>query len=60
MEWRKGLPHQRIPTSTKVMPKGDAVERLAACMHLVLDLDDKYPHNSLAAQWHIVSNAKRF
>jgi hypothetical protein len=57
------------------MPKGDAVEQLAVSMHLVLDLADKYPHNSLSAQFlpallcpcthlgrvrHIVSNAKRF
>ena len=31
------------------MPKGEAVEQFAASMHLVLDLADKYPRNSLAA-----------
>jgi hypothetical protein len=36
--------------TTRVMPKGEAVEQFAASMHLVLDLADKYPRNSLAAQ----------
>ena len=39
------------------MPKGDA-EQLAASMHLVLDLADKYPHNSLAA--HILVSVAQF
>jgi hypothetical protein len=40
------------------MPKGEAVEQLAASMHLVLDLADKYPHNSLAA--HILDRVAQF
>ena len=36
----------RIP---RVMPKGEAIEQFAASMHLVLDLADKYPRDSLAA-----------
>ena len=31
------------------MPKDESIEQFAASMHLVLDLDDKYPHDSLAA-----------
>ena len=34
---------------TRVMPKGEAIEQFAASMHLVLDLADKYPRDSLAA-----------
>jgi hypothetical protein len=30
------------------MPKGEAIEQFAASMHLVLDLADKYPRDSLA------------
>jgi hypothetical protein len=37
------------------MPKGQAVEQFAASMHLVLDLADKYPRDSLAA--HILDCA---
>ena len=33
----------------RVMPKGEAIEQFAASMHLVLDLADKYPRDSLAA-----------
>ncbi len=43
---------------SRVMPKGEAVEQLAASMHLVLDLADKYPHNSLAA--HILDRVAQF
>jgi hypothetical protein len=32
----------------RVTPKGEAIEQFAACMHLVLDLADKYPRDSLA------------
>ncbi len=32
---------------TRVMPKGETVEQFAASMHLVLDLSDKYPRDSL-------------
>ena len=42
----------------RVMPKGDTVEQLAACMHLVLNLADKYPHNSLVA--HILDCVAQF
>ena len=34
---------------TRVMPKGEAIEQFAASKHLVLDLADKYPRDSLAA-----------
>jgi hypothetical protein len=40
------------------MPKGDAVEQFAASMHLVLDLADKYPRDSLAA--HILDCVAQF
>jgi hypothetical protein len=40
------------------MPKGDAVEQLDGSMHLVLDLTDKYSHNSLAA--HILDYVAQF
>ena len=33
----------------RVMPKGEAMEQFAASLHLVLDLADKYPRDSLAA-----------
>ena len=42
----------------RVMPKGEAVEQFAASMHLVLDLAEKYPHNSLAA--HILDCVAQF
>jgi hypothetical protein len=42
----------------RVMPKGEAVEQFAASMHLVLDLADKYPRNSLAA--HILDCVAQF
>ena len=29
------------------MPKGETIEQFASSMHLVLDLVDKYPHDSL-------------
>jgi hypothetical protein len=32
----------------RIMPKGEAVEQFAASMHLVLDLADEYPRDSLA------------
>jgi hypothetical protein len=34
----------------RVMPKSEAAEQFAASVHLVLDLADKYPRDSLAAQ----------
>ena len=40
------------------MPKGEAVQQLAASMHLVLDLADKYPRDSLAA--HILDCVAQF
>ena len=40
------------------MPKGDAVEQFAASMHLVLDLADKYPRDSLVA--HILDCVTQF
>jgi hypothetical protein len=43
---------------SRVMPKGEPVEQLATSMHLELDLDDKYPHNSLAA--HILDCVAQF
>ena len=42
----------------RVMPKGEAVEQFAASMHLVLDLADKYPRDSLAA--HILDCVAQF
>jgi hypothetical protein len=42
----------------RVMPKGKAVEQFAASMHLVLDLADKYPRDSLAA--HILDCVAQF
>ena len=30
------------------MPKGEATEQFAACMHLVLGLANKYPRDSIA------------
>ncbi len=47
-----------FPVSRVMPPKGDAVEQLAASMHLVLDLADKYPHNSIAA--HILDCVAQF
>jgi hypothetical protein len=32
----------------RVTPKGESIEQFPACMHLVLDLVDKYPRDSLA------------
>jgi len=43
---------------SRVMPKGEAVQQLAASMHLVLDLADKYPRDSLAA--HILDCVAQF
>jgi hypothetical protein len=40
------------------MPKGDAVEQFATSMHLVLDLADKYPRDSLAV--HILDCVAQF
>ena len=40
------------------MPKGEAIEQFAASMHLVLDLADKYPRDSLAA--HILDAIAQF
>ncbi len=42
----------------RVMPKGEAGEQFAASMHLVLDLADKYPRDSLAA--HILDCVAQF
>ena len=42
----------------RVMPKGEAIEQFAASMHLVLDLADKYPRDSLAA--HILDVVAQF
>jgi hypothetical protein len=42
----------------RVMPKGEAIEQFAASMHLVLDLADKYPRDSLAA--HILDCVAQF
>ena len=42
----------------RVTPKGEAIEQFAACMHLVLDLADKYPRDSLAA--HILDCVAQF
>ena len=42
----------------RVMTKGEAIEQFAASMHLVLDLVDKYPHDSLAA--HILDVTTQF
>jgi hypothetical protein len=42
----------------RVMPKGEAVEEFAASMHLVLDLADKYPRDSLAV--HILDCVAQF
>ena len=40
------------------MPKVDTIELFAASMHLVLDLADKYPRDSLAA--HILDVVAQF
>ena len=42
----------------RVTPKGEAIEQFAASMHLVLDLADKYPRDSLAA--HILDCIAQF
>ena len=42
----------------RVMPKGEAIEQFATSMHLVLDLADKYPRDSLAA--HILDVVAQF
>ena len=42
----------------RVTPKGEAIEQFAACMHLILDLADKYPRDSLAA--HILDCVAQF
>jgi hypothetical protein len=42
----------------RVMPKGEAIEQFAASMHLVLDLADKYPRDSLAG--HILDCVAQF
>ncbi len=42
----------------RVTPKGEAIEQFAACMHLVLDLDEKYPRDSLPA--HILDCVAQF
>ena len=33
---------------SRAMPKGEATEQFAACMHLALGLADKYPRDSIA------------
>jgi hypothetical protein len=43
---------------TRVMPKVKDIEQFAASMHLVLDLTDKYPRDSLAA--HILDVVVQF
>jgi hypothetical protein len=43
---------------SRVMPKGEAIEQFAASMHLVLDLADEYPRESLAA--HILDCVAQF
>jgi hypothetical protein len=40
------------------MPKGEAVDQFAASMHLVLDLGDKYPRDSLVV--HILDCVAQF
>ena len=42
----------------RVMPKGEAIEQFTASMHLVLDLADKCPRDSLAA--HILDVIAQF
>ena len=43
---------------SRVMPKGEATEQFAACMHLVLSLADKYPRDSIAP--HILDVVAQF
>ncbi len=43
---------------TRVIPTGEAIEQFAASKHLVLDLADKYPRDSLAA--HILDCVAQF
>jgi hypothetical protein len=50
-----GNKHKHI---ARVTPKGEAIEQFAACMHLVLDLADKYPHDSLTT--HILDCVPQF
>jgi hypothetical protein len=45
----------RIPGVT---PKGEDIEQFVSCIHLVLDLDDKYPHDSLVV--HILDCVPQF
>ena len=45
----------RIP---RVMPKGESIEQFAVSMHLVLDLADKYPRDSLPV--HILDVIAKF
>jgi hypothetical protein len=40
------------------MPKGEAIERFVVSVHLVLELADKYPRDSLAA--HILNCVAKF
>jgi hypothetical protein len=40
------------------MPKGETIEQFAASMHLVLDLADKYPRDSLVT--HILDVVAQF
>jgi hypothetical protein len=40
------------------MHKGEANEEFAACMHVVLDLTDKYPRDSIAP--HILDVVAQF
>ncbi len=42
----------------RVTPKGEVIEQFTACMHLVLDLGDKYPRDSLVA--HILDCVTEF
>ena len=42
----------------RVMSKGEAIEQFAASMHLVLDLANKYPRDSLVA--HILDCVAQF
>jgi hypothetical protein len=43
---------------TRVMPKDEGIQQFPASMHLVLDLADKYPHDSLAV--HILDVVAQF
>ena len=50
----------RSPTFAflELCPKGEAIEQFAASMHLVLDITDKYPHDSLST--HILDVVAQF